>query len=326
MYITRRTQYVEIDGVPSDQIEISSGVPQGTVLGPALFSIYINDLFTIPFNTNIVGFADDAKIFGTPGAALQADIDSVSKWAKTNEMTLNSGKCHVIHLGRSNPHIVYYIDDNQLFVETEIRDLGIIVDETLSFRPHCLYIKKKCYRLINLMFRAFHTRDTHFYLRLYTTYITPIAEYSGFLYALNSTANTNTLEKINKYFSKRLWCRVNMTQNAPTYNIRLSKFGLMSLERRFLTQDLILLFKVLRGVVSSSGFAVRFSTLRSHRIVLDAVKTSRFRNYFLHRTQLLWNKTIHDTSYLTMSLKQYRKFVDSIDFSAVFHGSALKAH
>ena len=81
-YVKGRTQYVTIGNKQSDLINVSSKVPQESVLGPALFSLFINDLLSRSVNTNIIGFADDVKLYGIPGPQLQADIDAVDNWAK----------------------------------------------------------------------------------------------------------------------------------------------------------------------------------------------------------------------------------------------------
>ena len=171
-------------------------------------------------NTNIIGFAN-VKFYGIPGPQLQAVIDVVDNWAKLNQMALNAGKCQLIHIGRKNPKYNYKIGGDLILPTSKVCDLGILVDDCLTFEQHALYVKKKCYRLINLMFKIFHSHDAHLYILFYTTYIFPIIDYSSFIYALNTVRNTDCLERISRYFTKRLWCRIHTTTIAPSYPVRL---------------------------------------------------------------------------------------------------------
>ena len=152
------------------------------------------------------------------------------------------------------------------------------------------------------MFKIFHSHDAHLYIRFYT--ILPIIDYSPFINALNTVRNTDCLERIVRYFTKRLWCHMHTTTIIPSYPVRHKEFNLKPLEMRLLISDLLLLFRIIRGFVSLSNSEIKFSQLRPYRISLTKVNTTRCKNYFLHRKLLLWNKITRDSSCLTMSLEQ----------------------
>ena len=124
-------------GIESVWKEIWSGVPQGSVLGPLLFVVYINDLPECLSNKCKM-YADDSKVFAEVNlngqSNLQMDINSIVKWCKNWDMSLNCSKCKIMHFGSKNPSIEYFIEDGLQGIkleETEFeRDLSVIVSAT----------------------------------------------------------------------------------------------------------------------------------------------------------------------------------------------------
>ena len=117
-WLTCRKQKVLIRGETSKWSEVTSGVPQGSVLGPLLFLIYINDLDS-GILSRLVKFADDTKIGGvanTVAAAkvIQNDLDSIQNWADTWQMAFNREKCKVLHAGNKNVHYKYHMGDTEI--------------------------------------------------------------------------------------------------------------------------------------------------------------------------------------------------------------------
>ena len=128
-FLTGRRQQVVINGTCSDWAPVSSGVPQGSVLGPLLFVIYINDLPDMT-ESAIKIFADDTKIYQEAGQRdrLQADLDRALMWSEKWQLPFNEDKCHVLHIGSSNPLQSYSMRGKYL-EEPEIeKDLGVLVD------------------------------------------------------------------------------------------------------------------------------------------------------------------------------------------------------
>ena len=139
-FLEGRQQLVKINNSHSNSINVTSGVPQGSVLGPTLFIYFINDLpDIIGPNTNIKIFADDTKIYSTVNNEndsnnLQETINSLYKWSKTWLLEFNPNKCKVIHIGKNNNKFKYYIGhdtDKSEIEETKLeKDLRVNI---LSF-------------------------------------------------------------------------------------------------------------------------------------------------------------------------------------------------
>ena len=110
-FLTGREQRIQIRGETSEWVTVLSGVPQGSVLGPVLFLIYINDII-INIDSTVKLFADDAKIYRTlkspnDTGALQQDLKLLENWSKKWLLKCNESKCKVIHFGHSNPKVQY---------------------------------------------------------------------------------------------------------------------------------------------------------------------------------------------------------------------------
>ena len=167
---TKCTQRVKLFGSDGHKIyfkpcNIISNVPQGTVLGPTLFLIYINDLGTRVSN-NITLFADDSKLFGPAhSASIQANLDHINKWAEEWLLSFNISKCCILRFRPKNENIVYSMWDPEkqtridLQTHNEERDLGVLVDNQLKFHSHIRNMVSKSNTGLGLLKRSITSRS-----------------------------------------------------------------------------------------------------------------------------------------------------------------------
>ena len=148
-YLTNRKQYVEVNGASSDVLDVMCGVPQGSVLGPLLFLIFINDLPAVCKKLKFYLFADDTNIYFESDSldllekTMNKELKKVDKWLTTNRLALNVDKSHfpLFHSSSNIPHrkIRIKIRNKRITEENDVKFLGVLLDSTLSWKPHRLH-------------------------------------------------------------------------------------------------------------------------------------------------------------------------------------------
>ena len=142
-WLRGRTQRVVINGESSEPQEVKSGVPQGSLLGPVLFSVYLNDIdLIVELITLLIKFADDTKLAHEirneeDRKLLQQCLDELMAWAARWGMAFNTAKCKVMHVGRHNPQFDYKMGDHTLEKTTVERDIGVLVNSNLKPADQC---------------------------------------------------------------------------------------------------------------------------------------------------------------------------------------------
>jgi len=180
-WLSDRMQRVCINGSLSDWILVLSGVPQGSVLGPILFLIFINDL-DCDITNWILKFADDTKIFGpvcnyNDYMKFQEDLQRLFTWTKDWQMAFNIDKCKVMHFGRTNKAYSYSLDGLQLAEVSEEKDLGVVITRDLKVSQQCAAAYSKANRMLGVMNRTISYKSTDIMLRLYKSVVRPHVEY-----------------------------------------------------------------------------------------------------------------------------------------------------
>ena len=171
-YLSSRTQCVVIDGSQSGILPVTSRVPQGSILGPLLFLIFIND---IPLLVSVLLYADDTKCYHplshvSDSQAIQMDLNSLSHWSKSN-ISFNSIKSFIMQFTlSSSPSISdYSIDGQPLSIKESCRDLGVIISRDLSWSDHVSVVVAKAYEVLGLLRRSFHSAHPSLCRLLYTS-------------------------------------------------------------------------------------------------------------------------------------------------------------
>ena len=200
-FLTNRSQCVVVENSCSKLYKVISGVPKGSVLGPVLFLLFINDMTEI-FDDTVTCklFADDVKIYsmidGTIASPLTKAIDSLSAWSKKWQMQINISKCKVLHLGKNNPCINYVTNGH--IIQPVMRDLGVEVDNLLTFGNHIDNIISRAYQRIAILFKGFVSRGPQLLKRAYIVYVRPISEYCSSVWSPHKIRDIEALERVHR--------------------------------------------------------------------------------------------------------------------------------
>lgn len=199
-FLTDRFYKVRVGDSFSHKRPVKSGVPQGSVLGPLLFTVYTSDL---PFHVSskISQYADDSKIYDNPitsHLAIQNDLMSIHQWSSEWLLPLNIEKCVVLHVGKNNPHFDYFIDGQIVITVTSHNDLGVIVNSELSWSDHVLSVTKRANTRLYLIRKCFSKVSFQSFCKLYATYVRPILEYAGPVWYPDLTRDRTLLESVQR--------------------------------------------------------------------------------------------------------------------------------
>ena len=293
-WLTNRKQRVVINGEASDWLKVTSGVPQGSVLGPLLFLIYINDL-DCGITSKISKFADDTKLGGkvvtrNDCEAIQRDLDNLSAWSRKWLLNFNGDKCKVMHVGQNNIKYSYKLQEKNLLKVTEEKDLGVIVRSDLKCSTQCCVASRKANTILGFIARNFDCKAPEVITRLYTSLVRPHLEYAVQFWSPHYLKDKNKLESVQRRATKLIPSIRNLS-----YEERLKRLNLFSLSDRRTRGDLIETFKILKKIDNidyENLFEFSHTITRNNGLKL---KGQRFnsdlrRNFFNFRVIDFWNK------------------------------------
>ena len=201
-------QRVRVNNSYSDYAEVNSGIPQGSILGPVLFIILINDLPDVVESTCKI-FADDTKIYNSHNnyKTLQNDLYNLLDWSQTWQLLFNSSKCSCLHYGNSNNHNKYFIDKDctsVLNTTTSEKDVGVTFSPDLKFDLHISNIIKKANKITGIIKRSFSYLDKNIFLKLYKTIIRPNLEYANVIWNPQFKRQSIEIKKVQRRATKML--------------------------------------------------------------------------------------------------------------------------
>jgi hypothetical protein len=318
-FLQNRQLRVKVGGSFSAARLMTSGVPQGSVLGPLLFVIFIDDI-DLGLNSRVIKFADDIKLLSTfvtevpriPSTALlQNDLHRVSEWCRTWLLDLNLAKCSCVHFGYNNPEMNYYLYGETVQSVKSVTDLGVKIMATLKPSIHCLHVVSRAHRLLSTIKLAFRFLDVQSLTILYKSFVLPVLEYACVAwcpyYIPYYIKDIEALEKVQRRFT-----RILPDFRHLEYEDRLSKYNLTSLYARRLGHDLTLVFKLVRGFIdldSSQFFNVTLNTrTRGHRyrIKMCHSRLDVRKYFFSNRIVSHWN-SLPLTCVEATSVKSFKK-------------------
>ena len=181
-------------------------MPQGSVLGPCLFVIYINDIDDA-VSSKILKFADDTKITASISSVeerniLQTDLTRLMEWSEAWQMKFNVNKCKVMHYGFNNPSYEYLINDEVLIDTEEERDLGVTINKSLKPSCHIAHCVKRANQMVGMIRRSFQYKDRKTMLLLYKSMVRPHLEYAVQAWCPNKISDIKLLEGVQRRFIK----------------------------------------------------------------------------------------------------------------------------
>ena len=298
-FLTHRTQSVRVGSCLSNSCSVSSGVPQGSVLGPLLFLLFINDI-SDPFGNEISSelFADDIKIYTVlthPDSFLnfQKHLDSIHLWSSLWQLPISHSKSNCFEIS-SRPTLIssttFNISGFPLTSISSVIDLGIRFDRNLKFSVHINETITRANQRAHLIFRSFLSKNATSLIHAYKTYVRPLLEYNTTVWSPSLVGPITALEGVQRHFTKRL-----VGFDSLSYAERLTKSNLQSLEHRRLMSDLIACFNIVHGY-SALCFNDFFSfshnpSSRGHplRLSIPLSKTNTDKHFFSNRVVIPWN-------------------------------------
>ena len=330
-YLSDREQQVVIGNCTSSRKTVLSGVPQGSILGPILFVLFINDLPAgLSPGTNISMYADDTKIWRTIStesdhAALQCDIEYLHNWSLFNKMNFHPQKCKVVSVANRPPpllgilpHIQYfYVLGNDILVYADgERDLGVDINTKLNFGEQCDRLLSKANQQFGLTKRTcYFVNDFRRKRTLYLSLIRSQFEHCSPIWRPTHQTSLDKFENFQKKCIKWILAEVPMHYDSrEKYIQKCREARVLPLEKRFDFNDLTLFFKVVNKLIplnlpSYLKFFDGHSRLRSCHLdtlclvsdikpkvssVFSSSQGSALNKSFFYRTHLLWNKLPFD--------------------------------
>ena len=295
-FLSHRTQAVRVGSSISSTCSIISGVPQGSVLGPVFFNIFINDIVDLfdPTTCTAKLFADDLKLFTVISdqnsfSNFQSNLDSLHSWSIMWQIGISNSKSFIFNLGPSQ-HQLFSIGNSTLNSPTIVKDLGIIVDTELKFNNHIFDIVKKANQRAILIHRSFLSKNTTNLLLAYTINVRPLLEYATPVWNPSQLGLINTIESVQRKFTKQLPGLSNFT-----YYERLQVLQLQTLEHRWLQYDLQTCFNIVHGIncLESHDFFTMSSNSKARgyplRITVPIAKSNISKHFFSCRVVHPWN-------------------------------------
>jgi len=335
-YLHGRKQRVILNGKHSDWYNVTSGVPQGSILGPTLFLMYINDIFDCVYYSELLLFADDCKIYRKITCPedcdlLQDDLNRIFEWCNKCQMKLHPDKCFFMNFTMKKSRDIvssYSIGNSVLERVFNMKDLGVHFTPNLNFNYHISKITSKSMQMLGFMKRV--TKDFKEIKTLHVLYNSLVRSRLEFCSQIwNPTARThvNKLERIQKKYLKHVCFKSNIMYDQFSYDELCEKFNLKSLQARRSISDLVFMKKILSNdincpyLVGEVGYRVpQAASRRSQRrpshdkptFFVDSRLNVR-RDSFIPRTLALSNHLSLYDEFLT-SNTDFKTFISSYFF------------
>jgi hypothetical protein len=295
-FLHDRSQKVLVEGTTSSTAPVKSGVPQGSVLGPLLFLIFINDLPSRVSNgTSVKLFADDCVLYRritSPDdcVTLQSDLDSLQRWEKEWLMQFHPSKCLTLHITNKKKPIktIYKIHGEDLSTVQTAKYLGVNINSKLSWNDHIAAITKKAHNTIGFLQRNISCCPKATKALSYKTLVRPLVEYSSVVWDPHTKQNINIIEKVQRR-GARFVC--GDYRRASSVDQMLSDLEWTSLAERRAKAKVTMMYKIVNQLVDiPANLHLRPSPRFDHKFVLPFARINSYQRSFFVDGVRLWNK------------------------------------
>jgi hypothetical protein len=299
-FLLDRQQRVKVGGTLSDPIAVTSGVPQGSVLGPLLFLVYINDIST-HLNCKVRLFADDCIVYTQIDALsdcllLQRDILSIIDWCNSWGMCLNRQKCYKISFTtkRSPRSFPYEFDDGSLVNTVDTcKYLGVNMQSNMQWNLHIDKTVKKAFNALSFLRRNFRKSSQSIKSLLYFTTVRPILEYAAVVWEPYRIGQKKSLERVQRRAARFV---TNTYDRTVSVSSLMSQLGWNSLEERRCKARLKCFYNVFNNLGGWSDLSTHlrepaFRGRRDHcfKVYIPMAKKDFYKYSFFVRTCRDWN-------------------------------------
>ena len=325
-YLENRKQYVCFNGTDSGFLPVSCGVPQGSILGPSLFLLYINDLCNVSTRLTSILFADDTSCFieGTDLSdmciQLSTEMNKLSTWFKTNRLSLNVSKTNCMIFGRSNQpdHHRVYIDNIVIERVDCNKFLGVIIDSKLSWSDHVSYIRHKMSKNLSVMHRVKWLLNNSALYMIYCTLVLPYISYCCEIWGNTYKTRVQPLYIIQKR-AIRICNHLEYRSHTKPAFLKLNTLTIADLVK---FKSMVLMYKIYNNLMPSNILSYFCMVHMSHDH--DTRQAGHFKNMYCRTTlksmclsirgPVLWNKLHSDlknSTTVNMFKKRYKTFLVS---------------
>ena len=315
-YLTDRSQYVIYDGVKSEISLVQCGVPQGSILGPLLFIISMNDICNVSDLMFAIMYADDTcfLINGTDLnkliKQLNVELESLCTWFKSNKLSLNTQKTfymvfHRARLKNSDDINMDVIMDNHMLTKVNsIKYLGIIVDHKLNWIDHITYVKAKISKGIGIMYKARRHLNKHSLRNLYYAYIYPYLTYCVEVWGCASKCQLNSLFLVQKKILRIMTFSPYLAHTDPLFK----GLKILPVNKLYIDRIGIIMFKATYDLLPKSitqlfskNKDIHSYNTRSKDLLRVVIGTKNF-TYFSPR---IWNALVSNIN-INVTLAQFK--------------------
>ena len=330
-YLSGRFQRVFVEGGVSDFVRITSGVPQGSILGPLLFLIYTADIFNCVSHSSVQAFADDTQIIYSfePAFTEQAcvsvneDLRAIEQYAENNNLKLNAAKCSMLifcpkkHRLSMEENVQLFINQTRLQPVKTAKNLGLIIDTKVRFSEHVSMVINKCYAVLKPLYTNISIINFKLRKKLCESFILPKINYANIVYF--PCLDTLTLIRLQRMINTccRFVCRLKKFDHISE---RLTQLKWFKIRRSYEYHLSVFVHRLLQ--TSSPSYLrhklkyrlnVHDLDLRyTHRLALPRFHTAKFKNSFSYNAPTIYNEISDDIK--RMSLDSFRKKIKHMIF------------